>query len=78
LVLKTRADLERFTAEYVRGMAHLRAQHQQLLQLHLFPAVPAPIGITLGRSRLPRVDPVLKVYDRDDRAGGFVAALEVR
>jgi hypothetical protein len=78
LVLKTRADLERFVAEYVRAMAVIRADHPQLRELHLFPAVPAPVAVALGRSRLPKVDPTLKIYDRDDRAGGFVPALEVR
>ncbi len=77
LVLKTRSDLERFTAEYVRALAMIRAAHPAIARIHVFPAVPAPIGVVLGRSRLPKVDPRLIIYDRDQRAGGFISTLEV-
>jgi hypothetical protein len=77
LVLSTRSDLERFTEEYVRVMAMIRAAHPSAARIHMFPAAPAPIGIVLGRSRLPKVDSPLLIYDRDQRVGGFVATLEV-
>lgn len=77
LFLNCRADLERFTAEYIRAMALIRHSHPGLDKLHLFPAVPAPVAITLGRSRLPKIDPSLIVHDRDSRAGGFIRTLEI-
>lgn len=77
LILRTRSDLDQFVAAYVQALALIRTAHPQLPKLHLFPAVPAPVGIALGRSRLPKVDPPLLVYDRDQRAGGFVPTLEV-
>ncbi|MGB8699333.1 MAG: SAVED domain-containing protein [Thermosynechococcaceae cyanobacterium] len=77
LFLNTRGDLERFTSEYHRALAMIRHAHPNLSVIHLFPAVPAPIAIILGRSRLPKVDPSIKVYDRDKRAGGFVSTLEI-
>jgi SMODS-associated and fused to various effectors sensor domain len=77
LFLNTKGDLERFTSEYHRSLAMIRQNHPSLASIHLFPAVPAPVAITLGRSRLSKVDPVLLVYDRDKRAGGFIPTLEI-
>jgi len=77
LFLNTKGDLERFTSEYHRALAMIRQNHPSLASIHLFPAVPAPVAITLGRSRLPKVDPILLVYDRDKRAGGFIPTLKI-
>lgn len=76
-VLRTRADLDRFSAAYMHALAIIRANHPTLEKLHLFPAVPAPVAIIMGRNRLPKVDPPLLAYDRDQRAGGFVATIQV-
>lgn len=76
-VMQTRADLDRFSAEYGQALARIRASHPGLAELHVFPAVPAPVAVAMGRQRLPKVDPALKVYDRDRRAGGFVYALSM-
>lgn len=77
LFLNTPGDLARFAAEYTRALATIRQAHPDLDRLHLFPAVPAPVAVTIGRVRLPKVDAPLLVYDRDKRAGGFAAALEI-
>ena len=77
LFLNTTGDLDRFTAEYVRSLAMIREAHPAATAIHLFPAVPAPVAITLGRARLPKVDAPLVVYDRDHRAGGFARTLEI-
>ena len=77
LCLRTRGDLDRFTREYLNALAAIRAGHDRSSPIHLFPAVPAPAAITLGRSRLSKVDARLLVYDYDARAGGFVHALEI-
>lgn len=77
LFLNTRGDLERFTDTYHRALATIRLAHPDTQPLHVFPAVPAPIAITLGRARLSKIDPPFLVYDRDNRAGGFVPALEI-
>lgn len=75
--LRCRSDLQQVHDEYVRCMATIRGAHPDLKTLHAFPAVPAPVAVIIGRSRLPKVDPALLVYDRDRRAGGFVPALEI-
>ena len=77
LFLNTRGDLDRFTSEYVRTLATIREVHATATMIHVFPAVPAPVAITLGRARLPKVDAPLLIYDRDSRTAGFTRALTV-
>lgn len=77
LFLMCRSDLSRFHNEYVKTMSLIRNSHPVLETLHLFPAIPAPVAVIIGRSCLPKVDPALRVYDRDKRAGGFASTLEV-
>ncbi|GFO82755.1 MAG: hypothetical protein A49_23820 [Methyloceanibacter sp.] len=77
LFLARRSDLSRFHDEYIRCISMIRRVHAGLKVLHLFPAVPAPVAVLIGRSRLPKVDPALLVYDRDKRAGGLVPTLEI-
>jgi hypothetical protein len=68
--LRLREDLERFTVEYRRALAVLRAEHPHLRELNVFPAVPAPVAVAMGRELLPKVDPVLLVHDFD-KVNGF-------
>jgi hypothetical protein len=75
--LQSRADLDRFSAEYGQVLARVRVAHPGLAKLHVFPAVPAPVAVAIGRQRLPKVDAALEIYDRDKRAGGFAHALSV-
>lgn len=76
-VLRTLADLHRFSAEYGQILARIRTTHPGLAKLHVFPAVPAPVAIAVGRERLQKVDASLEIYDRDKRGGGFKYALSV-
>ncbi|MBA4233754.1 MAG: hypothetical protein C0465_24570 [Ralstonia sp.] len=75
--LKQRADLEAFRETYRQFLAALRRDHPGLRDLHLFPAVPAPVAIACGFDLLPKVDPVLVVYDNVVKDGGFIERLKV-
>lgn len=77
MIMNTRGDLERFTAEYNKALAIIRENHTKASCLHLFPAVPAPVAITLGRSRLPKADLPLVVYDYNRQTDGFVRTMEI-
>jgi hypothetical protein len=78
LSLNTLEDLGRFKEAYIRLLATIRQEHPDLEIIHLFPAVPAPVAVTIGRSRLPKVDAPMRVYDRDVRAGGFAPTLTIQ
>lgn len=75
--LRQRADLEAFRETYRGFLARLRRDHPGLEELHVFPAVPAPVAVACGHDLLPKVDPALVVYDNVMKDGGFIARLKV-
>lgn len=77
LVLNTREDLNRFVVAYVETLEAIRAAHAGVQELHVFPAVPAPIAIVMGRHILPKIGPKLLIYDRDKQSGKFSLAITI-
>lgn len=75
--LKTRADLEGFRTSYQALLGSVLDHQGIVKELHLFPAVPAPVAILCGRELLPKVHPGLLVYDFDKQKGGFTFQLKV-
>lgn len=75
--LRKRQDLDEFRRVYRGFLSDLMARHPKVGELHLFPAVPAPIAIACGHDLLPKVHPALVVYDRDRRSGGFIKRIKV-
>jgi hypothetical protein len=75
LVLNTPNDLDRFVVAYVTALEAIRAGHPGLIHLHVFPAVPAPVAVALGRHVLPKVGPQLIIYDQDKRSKTFSPAI---
>jgi hypothetical protein len=75
--LKTRADLDAFRTSYQALLGSILDKHGIVKELHLFPAVPAPVAILCGRELLPKVHPCLLVYDFDKQKGGFTFQLKV-
>ena len=75
--LRMRQDLEGFKQVYGALLRRLAMDHGHLEQLHLFPAIPAPIAVLCGREVLPKVDPTLVVYDYDKRKDGFLLTMKV-
>lgn len=69
--MRQRADLERFRMAYRTFLAVLMRDHPGVRELHVFPAVPAPVAVALGHDLLPKVHPALLVYDDDKARGGF-------
>ena len=75
--LRQRDDLDGFRELYRGFLADLRRDHPGLYDLHVFPAVPAPIAVACGFDLLPKVDPTLVVYDNVVKDGGFIERLKV-
>lgn len=75
--LNSRADLTGFRMAYQKALRVIGGQHAGVSELHLFPAVPAPVAVLCGRELLPKVDPKLLVYDADKANGGFTLVLTV-
>jgi hypothetical protein len=75
--LRRREDLAEFRLAYQNLLSELEADHGALEEIHLFPAVPAPVAVLCGRERLPKVHPALLVYDSDTGRGGFGFRLRI-
>lgn len=77
--LEVERSLHAFRDEFLRTIQRLLADHEGVRKVHLFPAVPAPIAVAIGRDLLPKRDPGLIVYDFDKRADdvSFVQTIEV-
>ena len=75
--LRVRVDLMRFKEIYQTSLRAILREHENVEEIHLFPAIPAPIAVLCGKELLPKVDPKLLVYDFDKKKGGFNYILEV-
>ena len=75
--LRQAEDLETFRELYQRFLRDLRRDHPRLQEIHLFPAVPAPVAVTCGRELMHKVDPTLVIYDNNKNKGGFRFTLNV-
>ena len=77
LVLNTREDLNSFVSAYVTALESIRSSNPGIELLNVFPAVPAPVAISIGRHILPKIGPKLFVYDHDKRAGAFIPTITI-
>lgn len=77
MFLRTRTDLANFVREYQTALRSITRDHAGIKELHLFPAVPAPIAVHCGRALLPKIDPTLLVYDADKANDGFTLVTKV-
>lgn len=75
--LRQRLDLESFRRIYSHALSTIISQHQGCREIHLFPAVPAPVAVLCGRELLPKVYPALVVYDNDKAKGGFTSQVRI-
>lgn len=70
-------SFQSFRGEYQRLMRMLVEMHPHAAAIDIFPAVPAPAAVAMGRDLLPKRDPVLVVYDFNKAHGGFAPTLEI-
>ncbi|MDP1769665.1 MAG: SAVED domain-containing protein [Nitrospirota bacterium] len=73
--LRLRNDLISFQRTYQEVLATIIKDHGLVDEIHLFPAVPAPVAVVLGREPLPKVHPALVIYDYNKDNGGFTQTI---
>lgn len=76
-ILRTMESLQEFRGEYQRAIRRIVDERPKAASIDVFPAVPAPVAVAMGRDLLPKRDPVLSVYDFNKSHGGFAKALEI-
>lgn len=77
MYLRMKADLDNFRHTYRQALRIIESSHSALTEIHLFPACPAPVAVSIGLDVLPKSDPALLVYDNDKAKGGFNFVFEV-
>lgn len=76
--LKAKSQLDLFKAEMRSLLRQIRETHGSDCKIHLFPAIPASIAVSLGQLLLPKSDPPIHVYENNQRYGdGFRYALTI-
>lgn len=73
LIYKSR--LEKFKDIYREVITEIRKRYGSECEIHMFPAVPAPIAVICGKELLPKSDPKIFVYDKEK--DGFVPVLKI-
>lgn len=76
-LLRHREDLTRARAANRELLGRIKARHDGLREIQIFPAVPAPFAIALGMDRHPKVDPALRIYDYNKNRSGFDSILTI-
>lgn len=61
--LRRREDLAAFRTKYREALRDISGAHDKLGEIHLLPAVPAPIAIACGQEVMAKAHPALVVYD---------------
>lgn len=77
LFLDAKEKLVLFQKIYREVISKIREKHGAKCEIHLFPAIPAPIAVACGKELLPKVDPSIMVYDHVDDKHGFRLALKL-
>jgi hypothetical protein len=75
--LATKQDLESFRYTYMNALRQIATDHVGLREIHLFPAVPAPVAVLCGRELLPKVDPALLIHDFHKGNDGFTPTIRI-
>lgn len=65
-ILNVRESLAAFQRTYQSALRAIESEHGARGELHLFPAIPAPIAVICGRELMKDISPQLHVYDKTD------------
>ncbi len=75
--LNQRSKLEKFKSVYRNLITNIRAFHGSKVEIHIFPAIPAPIAVLCGKELVPKSDPKVYAYDNNKDKGGFIYPLKI-
>jgi hypothetical protein len=76
--LSCKSRLEDFKLTYRKLLTEIKKNHGSIKNLHIFPAIPAPIAVACGMELLPKIDPNIIIYDYDSQKKGFIKILSIK
>lgn len=75
-ILRNRDSLQNFSATLRQLFSQIELTHKGIRRLHVFAAIPLSAAITLGRIRIPEVNPSLVLYERTEK-GDYRPVMEI-
>lgn len=76
-LIRSRQQLSRFRTAIREILDRIKDLHGQTTPLHIFPAAGVSPSVEFGRVRMPKAHMPWKIYDQNNKQGGFVLALEI-
>ena len=75
--LRTKEQLEDFKAKTREALAAIDAAYPTGTIVNIFPAMPIPCAIELGRVRMPKANHPWKIYDKNPKTKGFAETITI-
>lgn len=75
--LRTREQLEDFKKQSRAILVLIDAAYPKGTTVHLFPAMPIPCAVELGRTRMPKANHPWTIYDKNPKTNGFAEAITI-
>ncbi len=75
--LKSRKQLSLFRQKFRELLDKIKAKHGQDTELHLFPAAPVAVAVEIGRTRMPKADMPILIYDQNRQTKGFSKTIDI-
>jgi hypothetical protein len=67
----------RFRETVRRLLDRIKAAHGEAATIHVFSAMPVALAVDLGRIIMPKADLPFRIYDQNQKLGGFVHTLDL-
>ena len=75
--LRAKGQLVLFARYFRRLLNQIKSVHGQNSIVHVFPAISIAYAVEIGRVRQPKADLPLKIYDQNNKVGGFSPAFVI-
>ncbi len=76
-LIKSRNQLSEFRKIFRELLGKIKLKHGQKNLLHIFPCAPVSIAIEIGRTWMPKADLPFRIYDQNNKAGGFLYTFDI-
>jgi hypothetical protein len=76
--LKTHNQLSLFRKILRKTIENIASMHGNLIELHIFPAIPVSCAVELGRIRMPKASMPWIIYDQNNKAGKFINTITIK
>jgi nucleoside phosphorylase len=77
-IVRTEEQLQEFSGKWRELLNEIHQFYGSGVQIHLLPATPLSISIECGRRLLPKVDPIIHIYDKSNNKFNYAISIGER